>query len=251
MGKERPKQAPYRSRMTTTTRSLTQRLKEENWDMHQVAEHGEGTGSVLRGEWGKPEYTRMIAQGYLVHRALDNAAKHAATADPRLAKLLAPEHLLAEHYAKDLAYLGLDPATVTPEPGTQRFLAHIESVQHAPLAVLGLHYVRTGASNGNRFVAKRARQAFDLPATGEGTAHLDPYGESQRAHWNAFKEELDRVELSEHEQTAVVASARKMYEYVISWHAPEHRTADQLLVLHKDRLNKAEFDQGHAVPAKH
>jgi heme oxygenase len=250
--------------MTTTTthpaantdsRPLTQRLKDDNWDMHQIAEHGEGTGSVLRGQWSRADYASMIAQGLLVHQALDAACRTARAARPDLAPhlpaLLADEHLLAPAYTKDASYFGLAPASIRPTPGTQRFLAHIAAVQHDPLAVLGLHYVRTGASNGNRFVAQAARKAFDLPHTGEGTAHLDPYADAQRPAWAAFKAALDALPLSSAQQARVVASARKMYEHVISWHAAEHATAQELVARHASRLNKADFDRAHAPAAHH
>jgi heme oxygenase len=235
----------------TNNRPLTQQLKEDNWDMHQIAEHGEGTGSVLRGEWNREQYAEMIAQGYLVHKALDLAVSASAEARPDLAALFAHEHLLAEHFAKDLAYFEIDTTSIVPSVGTTRFITHIASAASDPLAVLGLHYVRTGASNGNRFVAKKARQIFNLPDTGEGTAHLDPYGEAQRQHWAAFKAELDRVELTNDEKQAVVASARNMYELFINWNAPEHLTATELLERHKAQLDKAEFDRAHAAPAGH
>lgn len=234
--------------MTTPTKPLTERLKSENWDMHQIAERGRGVGSVLRGELSLPEYLELIDQGYLVHAAMDEAVKGAAGTRPRLAPLMSDEHLLGPKYAADLAHFGVAPGSVEPISGTERFVAHIESVKGEPLEVLGLHYVRTGASNGNSFVAKAARKAFELPESGEGTAHLVPYGDAQRANWAEFKSNLDALELSEQEQDTVVASARKMYELFICWQRDEHLTADALLAMHKGSLNKDDFDRAHAQP---
>ncbi len=230
------------------TDTLTARLKSENWDMHQIAEHSHGQGSVLRGELSLPAYIELIDQGYLVHRALDEAAQHAMTLRPDLAPLMAEEHLLGQHFAKDLAHFGVSPDNTEPLPGTERFIAHIEAVKDEPLKVLGLHYVRTGASNGNSFVAKHAREAFDLPATGEGTAHLVPYGDRQRAAWGAFKAQLDSLPLSSQEQDTVIASARAMYAHYICWHREAHLSADELVREHAASLDKTAFDKSHAVP---
>ncbi len=234
--------------MTTEATNLTDRLKAENWDMHQIAERGHGQGSVLRGELSLPAYLELIDQGYLVHAALDKAAKSAAMAKPDLAPMMADEHLLAKHYAADLAHFGVSPDNVDPIPGTTRFIEHIESAKGDPLRVLGLHYVRTGASNGNSFVAKHAIKAFDLPETGGGTAHLTPYGSEQRATWGRFKAQLDALTLTIAEQDMVVASARKMYEHFICWHREAHLSAVELLALHQGELDQGEFDRAHAVP---
>ncbi len=235
---------------TQPTPSLTARLKADNWDMHQIAEQGHGQGSVLRGELSLPGYLELIDQGYLVHHALDQAAKAAAKARPEFTSLFADEHLLSPHYARDLAHFGVAPENIDPISGSERFIAHIESVAGDPLAVLGLHYVRTGASNGNKFAVNKARETYSLPDTGEGTAHLDPYGDAQRQSWGAFKVDLDKLQLSQAEQDAVVASARRMYELFICWHTEDDLNADQLLAKHGGKLNKSDFDRAHAASTK-
>ncbi len=234
--------------MTTATTKLTDRLKAENWDMHQIAERGHGQGSVLRGELSLPAYLELIDQGYLVHASLDDAAKAAADSRPDLLPLMADEHFLSQHFAADLAHFGVSTGNVDPIPGTSRFIHHIQAVAGDPLCVLGLHYVRTGASNGNSFVAKHAIKAFNLSETGEGTAHLTPYGSEQRAKWGRFKTQLDALVLTRAEQDTVVASARRMYEHYICWHREAHLSADELLAMHKGELDQSEFDRAHAVP---
>ena len=238
----------HASQNQPSTDTLTARLKSENWDMHQIAEHSHGQGSVLRGELSLPAYIELIDQGHLVHRVLDEAAQHAASKRPDLAPLMADEHMLGQHFAKDLAHFGISPDSTEALAGTERFVEHIQAVKDEPLKVLGLHYVRTGASNGNSFVAKHAREAFDLPTTGEGTAHLAPYGERQRAAWGALKQTLDGLNLTAQEQDTVIASARSMYAHYICWHRESHLSAAELVNEHESSLDKDAFDQAHAVP---
>lgn len=60
-----------------------------------------------------------------------------------------------------------------------------------PLALLGILYVLEGSTNGSKFIARRLRPAYELPATGEGAGYLDPFGDMQPARWRAFKAAMD------------------------------------------------------------
>lgn len=236
--------------MTTETRTLTQRLKDDNWDLHQIAEHAaDGPSRLVQGTMPLDEYKAMLAQDYLWHAALDEALRSAVESEPRLGSLIEENQYRAANIADDLAYFGVDAASIDPSPGTTRFVEHVARVKHDPMAVLGLHYVRTGATNGNRFVAKKVRKTFELPESGEGTKHLDPWGEQQRATWMAFKGKLDEIGFDENEQDRVFGSVREMYVYAINANRERHMPASELLEAHGDKLDKGKFDRDHAVPA--
>ncbi|MEM7628797.1 MAG: biliverdin-producing heme oxygenase [Planctomycetota bacterium] len=249
--------SPTDSPAENQTRSLTQRFKEDNWDLHQIAEHApEGPSRLIRGEVSRSEYAESLQQEYLHHRALDEAVGRAIDARPDLAPVVEGTNGRAPAIAEDLAFfqsLGEpvgDPGTAPPTPGVTRFLEHIGASSNDPMAILGLHYVRTGATNGNRFVAKKVRAAMDLPAdTDQGTRHLDPWGAEQRPRWMAFKERLDALELTPDEQDRCFNAVRSMYVYAINMNASEHRSADALLREFGGGLDKAQFDRDHAVPA--
>jgi len=229
-------------------RTLTARLKEDNWDLHQIAERGEGPARLMRGEGTREDYVTLLEQEYLWHVALDEAVCAARNADQRLADLIPESHLRALHLADDLEYFDACPSRVSATPGTTRFIEYIENAEQDPMAVLGLHYVRTGATNGNRFVAKKLRPMFELPESGEGTRHLDPWGAEQRTIWDTFKAALDATEFTADEQDRIFRAVRDSYLYHIGMGHPDRQPSeDEILAAHAETLDKKAFDEAHAV----
>ena len=55
--------------MTTDTRPLGQRLKEDNWDLHQLAEHDALPQHMVRGTMPREAYVELCGQSWLVARA--------------------------------------------------------------------------------------------------------------------------------------------------------------------------------------
>jgi len=232
--------------MTQTARSLTTRLKEDNWDLHQIAERGDGPAALMRGEGTLDDYVRLIGQEYLWNVALDEAVCAARHADRRVADLIPESHLRALGAADDLAHFNTCPSELSPTPGTSRFIDYIETAERDPMVILGLHYVRTGATNGNRFVAKKLRQHFDLPESGEGTAYLDPWGAEQRTVWDAFKTALGAVEFTPEEQGRIFRGVRDSYLYHIGMGNPDRQPTEQeILAVHTGSLDKDAFLEAH------
>lgn len=234
--------------MSQTARPLTTRLKEDNWDLHQIAERGDGPAALMRGEGTRDDYVRLIEQEYLWNVALDEAVCHAREADRRVADLIPESHLRALGAADDLDYFDTCPCDINPSPGTARFIDYIETAEADPMVILGLHYVRTGATNGNRFVAKKLRQLFDLPDTGEGTAYLDPWGTEQRGVWDSFKTALGQTEFTEDEQGRIFRGVRDSYLYHIGMGNPDRQPSEEeILAAHAATLDKKSFDETHAA----
>jgi heme oxygenase len=211
---------------------LTTRLKDDNWALHQIAERQETPGSLIKGTMPKDGYIAMLSQQLLINRALDHAMQHAIEHDARINELVLGEQKLSAYLEADLAFFGINPGDITPTPGTSRFIEHIESMKNSPLHLLGLHYVRLGACNGNRFVARVVRKAYDL---------------EQRTKWMDFKHALDALPFDESEQDAVFEGTRAAYLYTINMDLPEHLSAEQLLAKHGKTLDKQAFEDGHSV----
>lgn len=233
--------------MTTAQRTLTTRLKDDNWKLHQIAERTDGPASMIKGRVTREQYAGIIAQQWHMSRALDAALRPHLVARPDLDAFVLPEQLLTAAAEEDLGHLGVCPAHVTPDAGSQRYIDDVRAHADDALHLLGLHYVRLGACNGNRFVAKAVRKALDLPATGEGTRYLDPFGESQREKWYAFKSALDAMPFTEDEGDRVFAGTQAAYLFAICHYLDRHHTADELLARHEASLDKAAFDAGHSV----
>ena len=231
---------------------LTKRLKDDNWALHQIAERQETPGSLIKGQMPREGYTAMLAQQALVNRVMDDAMRDAVRLDPRVSELVLEEQMLTPYLLEDLAFFGVDLDGVEPNPGTARFIEHIEAKRSEPLHMLGLHYVRLGACNGNRFVARVVRKAYELNET-DGTRYLDPFGESQRDKWMAFKEALDAMPLSDAERDTVFAGTRAAYVAAINLDLDEAMSAEQLMEQHGKTLDKQAFEEGHSVhvPSAH
>ncbi len=204
--------------MTTDPRPLGQRLKEDNWDLHQQAEHDTLPQHLVRGTIPRETYAELLGQQYLAARVLDEAIKAKRDEVPILKELVADIQLQTPYLEKDLAHWGVDTATLEPSPGTAGLIADIErSRDENPIRLFGLHYVREGANNGNKYVALMLRRAWGIDDMA-GFNYLDPYGDQQRPLWESFKTRLNEIELTEAEKTEIVAAARSMFEHIIAMH---------------------------------
>ncbi len=204
--------------MTTETRPLGQRLKEDNWDLHVQAEHDTLPQHMVRGTIPKETYAELLGQMWLVSRKLDAAIVATRDGVPVLKELVTDRQLQTPYLEEDLAHWGVETAGLEPLPGTAGLIADIErSRDENPIRLFGLHYVREGANNGNKYVAMKIRKAWGVE-DGAGFRYLDPYGSDQRPMWEAFKTRLNEIELSEDEKSAIVAGARSMFEHIIAMH---------------------------------
>ncbi len=199
---------------TEDTRPLTQRLKEDNWDLHQLAEKDALPRHMVAGTLPKDAYVQMLGQMYLANAALDQAISEHREGVTILRELVADRQFQAPYLEQDLRFWGSEPSRHTPLPETQELIDAIHDASATdPLRLFGLHYVREGANNGNKFVAMKLRKAWGHTAE-DGFHYLDPYGEGQRPLWERFKRNIDKIELTEDEKQRVVASARSMFEHI-------------------------------------
>jgi len=226
---------------------LTTRLKDDNWALHQIAEKQPTPGSLIKGTMPKSDYLAMLAQQYLVNSAFDEVLHSILPEHPQIAKLIHEEQLLTQYIVEDLRYFEIDPEAAEPNRGTQRFIDHICAHKDEPLHLLGLHYVRLGACNGNSFVARVVRKSYNLNEPTLGTRYLDPFGKAQRKDWLAFKHGLDALVLSEDEQDEVFAGTRAAYVLSINLDLAEYQDAETLLAEHEKDLDQQAFIEGHSV----
>jgi len=230
-----------------TTEPITPRLKNDNWDLHQIAERGETPASLIKGTITRDAYADTLAQGLLVHRALDDALARAIERMPELDAVVGETRAFAPWYEADLRFFGRDPGSAEPTPGARRYIEHIDERRDEPLHILGLHYVRLGASNGNRFVARKLREIFGIEHETDGMRALDPFGESQRSVWQSFKDRLDAMDLSDAQRDALFGGTRAAYVRTINLDLDEEMSAEDLLAAHGKTLDRKAFDEGHSV----
>lgn len=231
----------------TNSDPITARLKSDNWDLHQIAERAPTPSSMIKGTISRDAYADTLEQGLLVHGALDAALGGAIERMPELGAVVGEARAFTPWYEEDLRFFGREPRGVAPKPGTTRFVEHIGAHGAHPLHILGLHYVRLGACNGNRFVARKLRAVFGIEHESDGMRALDPFGESQRALWQAFKDRLDAMDLSGSERDELSGGVRAAYVLTINLDLEDEMGAQDLLARHAGTLDRDAFERGHSV----
>ena len=132
--------------MPTEQRSISQMMKEGCADLHEKAEHATIPARMVSGQMSRDEYVAMLQQGVLWNRELDVAILESRPTSPYLTALVDDAQLQGPYYDADLKHFGSKAAT-EPSPGVVALCKDIEKAD--PLTLLGLHYVREGANNGN------------------------------------------------------------------------------------------------------
>jgi heme oxygenase len=200
--------------MPTDTRPITLRLKEETAEHHTAAERHPFQQSLIRGTVSREAYVDYLGQMLLLHAALESRLRSVAPRTPAIRSVVKEFQHQEPYLRRDLAFFGVDPATVKPSPQTAAFIAALDRVAaERPLALLGYHYVLEGSNNGSKYIAKAIRRALSLEAQ-DGTAYLDPYGGEQVARWQLFKADLDASGLSDAEGDILVKAAAEMFDAI-------------------------------------
>lgn len=198
--------------------TTSSRMKAECWDLHQSAEAGRIARAMIDGSLTREHYVDLLGQMYAAARVLDPLVAEARARVPALAALVDDAQMQAPYLRRDLEFFGVEPDGVAPRAGAQHLIDTARRLaREKPLGLLGLHYVREGAHNGNRYVAKKLRLVYEMPGE-DGFRHLDPYGSEQRARWERFKVTLDAQPLTPAEQDGLVEAAREMYKAIIGIH---------------------------------
>lgn len=190
------------------------KLKEGTQTLHDQAESGNFQVRMVNGELARIEFASFLGQMRHVHAAFDPAIQQAAASDERVAQLFDESHLRLGRIDQDLADLD-STAIADPLPSTQKFVEYIgRRLEEQPASLIGVLYVKEGATNGNKIVSKRLQQAMELEPD-QAMRYMDPHGNDQRRNWNAFKETLNELDLSEQEQAECVQVAKETFQMVM------------------------------------
>ncbi len=192
-------------------RPITDRLKEDTKALHDDAESHAFQKALFAGKLSRDAYVNYLGQMYCLYAGLEAALLSAATREPRIAQVVHPQNYRADDVRRDLAHFDVDAAEVAPLSATADLLADgAAQSENQPVALIGLHYVLEGSNNGNHFIARNIRRAYELDAV--GASFMDPYGEQQRTEWAAYKGRLMELELSAPESDALVEAATLMFQ---------------------------------------
>lgn len=196
----------------TPTGGVMNRLKEATNELHHKAERSEFQQRLVRGGLPRELYAAWLAQLFLVHSELEAQVRKLVASRPEFASFVREDLYQTPRLREDLAFFGIAESSVAPTPTVTRTLSQIRAAAaNAPVALLGAYYVLEGSKNGSRFIAKALRRTMGI-TPGSGDRYLDPHGEEQPRLWGAFKQGMDAVPFEEHEVTAMIDSACRMFE---------------------------------------
>ncbi|MCH2134653.1 MAG: ATP-binding cassette domain-containing protein [Phycisphaerales bacterium] len=191
------------------------KLKEGTQALHDQAESGSFQVRMVNGELARVEFGCFLGQMRHIHATLDPALQSAAQQDERVAQIFNESHLRLGRVDQDL--IDLDCHEVGESlPATSHFTGYItERLETNPVSLIGVLYVKEGATNGNKFIAKKLRETMGLEPD-KAMGYLDPHGKDQRRCWNAFKETLNELELTDAEQEECVQVAQETFRMVMT-----------------------------------
>ncbi len=199
--------------MNGTTEGIMARLRQETAELHRQAESRPLQKHLGSGTLPRATYAAWMSQLLLVHelleRLLDEQIERASHSGFAQVWQSLARH--SGNLRSDLAHLGLDPDCAEALDATAALLADLrEWGERGDVALLGALYVLEGSMNGNRFIRKALQRAYASP-DGAGLSYLDPYGEDQRATWQAFRERMDAVGFDAGECDAILGGANRMF----------------------------------------
>jgi heme oxygenase len=189
-------------------------LRESTATHHRRAEQHEFQQQLVRGTLPRPLYLRWLAQMLHIHAALEGHLDRLVTRNPQLKSVYDDGRGKVAPLQKDLAFLGA-AADQPALPAALGLMTRMDALATShPMALLGVLYVLEGSTNGSKFIARRVRPAYELPASGEGSAYLDPYGDLQPARWQEFKAAMDALNLPADDVHANILAAQQTFDAI-------------------------------------
>ncbi|TFG51768.1 MAG: biliverdin-producing heme oxygenase [Gemmatimonadales bacterium] len=189
-------------------------LKTATAEHHHRAEKHEFQQMMVRGALSREAYAEWLGQMLLVHRGLEDHLARLVASHPAVGAVCDDNRRKVPFLLDDLAFYQAQ-ADTEPVPATSQFLKDLDSVAASnPLALLGALYVLEGSTNGARFIARRLRTAYDLPADGGGAAYVDPYGDGQPRRWQEFKDEMEKLALTETDVRLITKAAQDTFDAI-------------------------------------
>lgn len=189
-------------------------LREGTASHHRLAEQHEFQQQFVRGTLPLPLYVHWLAQLRHIHVALEAHLDRLIARNPQLKSVFDDSRRKVAPLQKDLAFLG-SAENQTALPAARAMMARMDQLATAqPMALLGILYVLEGSTNGSKFIARKVRPAYELPATGEGSAYLDPYGDAQPVRWQEFKAAMDALNLPAAEVAPIVLAAQQTFDSI-------------------------------------
>ncbi|HEU5129956.1 MAG TPA: biliverdin-producing heme oxygenase [Glycomyces sp.] len=205
----------------TADRPFSARIREASWSRHQSLDPSAGERPPRPGVFDRlfdgtlelADYTRWHAQQYFVYLALESAGERWRD-DPVAGPFVKEELLRLESIAADLEFL-IGPgwrAVIDPLPSTRRYTAHIERAGARPDGYIAHSYTRyLGDLSGGQAFGKAARKTYGFTDAG-ASFYRFPIA-SPKAFKDAYRAQLDRIELDEADRGRLIDEVLIAYDH--------------------------------------
>ncbi len=177
------------------TPPLSQHLRDATAAVHRDAESSPFVVALVEGTLPRAEYARLVRQLHAVYSVLEEAT--AASDDPDLAPLLAPELLRLPAFSADLEYL-VGPAwerDLATLPATDEYCERIRSrcFDSSP-DLLAHHYVRyLGDLSGGQILGRVVARVYELPDRLGTSAYWFDAIDSPKQFKDDYRDRLDAL----------------------------------------------------------
>ena len=189
-------------------------LRESTADHHRRAEQHPFQQQMVRGALPRELYVRWLGQMLQIHAALEAHLDRLVVRNPQFKSLFDDERRKVSALRADLTFFG-GAAPKASLPAARGLVGEMDRLAAIhPVSLLGILYVLEGSTNGSKFIARRVRPAYGLPATGEGSAYLDPYGDLQPVRWQEWKAAMDALGLPSTEVEQLTLAAQHAFDAV-------------------------------------
>ena len=197
----------------TAAVDVMQTLRDRTWEKHRLAERNPLQHALATGKLPREQFALLTAQLMIVHRELFAALKRCVGC-AAIAAVLRDHQDHEPRCRRDIEHFGLDATRIRPSEPNAKFLREVGEVEAgSAVSLLGTLYVLEGATNGGKFIAKMVRRAYQLEGA-VGTESLDPYGDTQPARWDEFKQSMRGVAFDDADIERMVAMACLTFDAV-------------------------------------
>lgn len=201
--------------MSSTESTIMDRLKNETKEAHKRAESQELEKALIKGALPRDGYAEYIVQRYFIHVTLEKELVKLRNSDSRVSGVVEENRFHSTRALEDMDDLGRSLEEARPLAATREMTAFIEDLgTRSPIGLLGVFYVFEGSTNGARYISMALRRSYGFEGM-FATHYLDPYGESQPAVWQKFKEIVNGIDLSTEEQETILAAATETFDRLV------------------------------------
>jgi len=198
--------------MTDAPASLADALRDATSDAHRDIENRPLQKQIATGAVEPETLARYLQQLRHLHAAIEGLVDRLRDRREDVAPLLDADMHHSARLDEDLERIRTaTPGIDAPTPEMTDTIDRLRMTsEHQQLAIIGALYVLEGSMNGNAFIVRGLRRSKAITAS-MGLSYFDPYGETQRERWQAFRSHLDRLDITTDERIAIIETAEQTF----------------------------------------